>query len=111
MPASFETVSPIARYWLPAMSRKKSLLRLAPGANSAGASAVMPAEHLGQRLAHGPGGGAEMGGGQAALAGLLQVGELLQVLLRAEVAFELVDEAVQRAVQRALVLPSAWRNR
>ena len=39
MPASLATASPVARYWLPAMSRKKSDLRLAPGANSVGASA------------------------------------------------------------------------
>jgi hypothetical protein len=37
---------------------------------------------------------------QVAAAGLLQVDELLQVLLGAEVAFELADEAVERAVER-----------
>jgi hypothetical protein len=59
-----------------------------------------PPEHLGERLADGGRGRAEMRRGQVALAGLLQVDQLLQVLLGAEVAFQLVDEGVEAAVQR-----------
>ena len=58
------------------------------------------AEDLGQRIGDGAVAVAEARRGQAALAGLLQVGQLLQVLLGAEVALELGDEAVERTVQR-----------
>ena len=57
-------------------------------------------EHLGQRFADGLRRVAELGGGEAPLAGRFEVGELLQVLLRAEIALELPEEAVERAVQR-----------
>ena len=64
------------------MSRKKSILRLAPGANSAGASIGEPPEHLAQRVADGRRAVAELARcptlrWQVAL----EVGELLQVLL------------------------------
>ena len=60
-----------------------------------------PLEHFGQRFADGLRRVAELGGREAALAGRLEVAELLQVLLRAEIALELAEEAVERAVQRA----------
>jgi hypothetical protein len=82
MPASLATASPVARYWLPAMSRKKSDLRLAPGANSVGASAVSRRK-------------------TSVSASPTAFVASLQVLLRAEVALELAEEAVELAVQRA----------
>ena len=60
-----------------------------------------PPEHFGQRFADRLGRVAERGRREAALAGRLQVAELLEVLLRAEVALELAEEAVERAVERA----------
>ena len=67
-------------------------------------------EHFGQRFADGLRRVAELGGGEAPLAGRFEVGELLQVLLRAEIALELPEEAVERAVQRPGAA-SACRNR
>ncbi len=77
------------------MSRKKSLLRFAPGAKSVGASSfsrpksVSSAAHTSLALA------------DVAQAHLLEVRQLLEELLEAEIALQLPEKAFEGAVQRA----------
>ena len=61
---------------------------------------LQTAEHFGQRHLHCPAGVAELGRGQAAVAGLFQVAELLQVLLQPEITLELAEKTIERAIER-----------
>ena len=82
------------------MSRKKSDLRFAPGANSAAASAESRANTSPSARSDRLRAVAELGVPDVALAGRFEVGKLLEILLEPEVALQLAEESIERAIER-----------